>query len=123
AADGVKEHRGSEGSVRSSFLVVDGEECREAVSGILFQTRERNVQLTDESVTKFVAQNELIGPHVQDVSCEVLLRDRPRRTFTGDDLREELGEDIVRRLRERRRPPDLPAVHLSRRVVDTFGSL
>jgi hypothetical protein len=118
AAHGVKEHGGPEGSVRLTVLVVDGEEGRKAVGGILFQPRERDVQLVDESVTQLVAEDELVAPHVQDVSCEVLLRDSPRRTLAGDDLREELGKDVVGRLRKARRPPDPPTVNLRSRIVD-----
>ena len=77
----------------------------------------------DDSVTQLVAEDELVAPHVQDVSCEVLLRDGPRRTLTGDDLREKLGKDVVGRLRKGRRPPDPPAVDLSHRVVDPLGKL
>jgi hypothetical protein len=51
AAHGVEEHRAPEGGIRSSILVVDGEEGREAVGGILLQTRQRQIQLTDDSVT------------------------------------------------------------------------
>ena len=123
AAHGVEEHGGPEGSVRPGVLVGDGEEGREAVGGILLHARERDVQLVDESVTQLVAEDELVAPHIQDVSCEVLLRDRPRRTLTGDDLREELGEDVVGRLRKGRRPPDLPTVNLGSRVVDALGKL
>jgi hypothetical protein len=36
AAHGVEKHRGSESSVRPGVLVVDGEEGRETVGGILF---------------------------------------------------------------------------------------
>ena len=36
AAHGVEEHRGAEGSLRPSVLVVHGEEGREAVGGIFF---------------------------------------------------------------------------------------
>ena len=43
AARGVEEHRGPEGSVRPSVLIVNGEEGREAVCGILLQAREREV--------------------------------------------------------------------------------
>ena len=49
ATHGVEEHRGPEGSVRPSALIVNGEEGREAVGGILLQARERDVQLVDES--------------------------------------------------------------------------
>jgi hypothetical protein len=42
--------------------------------------------LVDDSVTQLVAEDELVSPHVQDVSCEVLLRDGPWRTLAGDDL-------------------------------------
>ena len=64
-----------------------------------------------------------LPPHVQYVSGEVVLRDCPRRTLAGDDLREKLGEDVVGRLREGRRPEDPPAVRVSRRIVDALGSL
>ena len=123
AAHGVEEHCGPEGSVRPSVFVVDGEEGREAVGGILLQAREREVQLVDESVTQLVAEDELVAPHIQDVSCEVLLRDGPWRTLAGDDLREKLGEDVVGRFRKGRGPPDLPTICLGSRVVDAFGKL
>src|SRR5215831_12222944 len=91
----VEEHRGPEGSVWPSVFVVDGEERREAIGGILLQAREWKIQLVDESVTKLVAENELIAPHIQDVSGEVLLRDGPRRTLAGDNLGKEFSEHIV----------------------------
>ena len=59
----IEEHRGPEGSVWPGVFVVDGEERREAIGGILLQAREWEVQLVDESVTKLVAENELIAPH------------------------------------------------------------
>jgi hypothetical protein len=31
----------------------------------------------DESLAQLVAEDELIAPHVEDISCEVLLRDGP----------------------------------------------
>jgi hypothetical protein len=120
AAHGVEERGAAEGSVRPRVLVVDSKEGREAVGGILLHARERNVQLVDESVAQLVAEDELIAPYVEDVSCEVLLRDGPRRTLAGDDLREKLGKDVVGRLREGRRPPDPATVYLGRRVVETF---
>src|SRR5262249_13433574 len=64
-----------------------------------------------------------MGPYIQDVSCEFLLRDGPRRTLAGDNLREELGEDVAGRLRKSRRPKDRLTVYPGRRVVETFGSL
>src|SRR4029453_44881 len=64
AAHGVEEHRGPEGSVRPSVFVVDGEEGRKTVGGILFQAGEWEVQLVDNSVTEFVAEDELVAPHV-----------------------------------------------------------
>src|SRR5262249_24827327 len=120
AAHGVKEHRGSEGSVGSSVLVVDSEEGCEAVGRILLQTGEWKVQLMDESVAELVAEDELITPHVEDVSCEVLLRDRLRLAFAGDDLRQEFGEDVVRSLRKSRRPKDCPTGHVCRRIVESL---
>ena len=123
AAHGVEEHCGPEGSVRPSVFIVDGKEGRETVGGILLHAREREVQLVDESVTQLVPEDELVAPHVQDVRCEVLLRDGPRRTLAGDDFRKKLGEDVVCRLRKGRRPPDLPTICLGSRVVEAFGKL
>ena len=83
AVHGVEEHRGPEGSVRPGVLVVDREAGREAVGGILFQARERKAQLVHDSVTQLVAEDELVSPHVQDVRCEVFLRDGPQRTLAA----------------------------------------
>jgi hypothetical protein len=92
AAHGIEEHGGAEGSIRPCVLVVDGEERGEAVGGVLLQAGEREVQLVDDSVTQLVAEDELVTPHVQDVSCEVLLRDDLGRTLVADDL----GRNSVR---------------------------
>src|SRR4029077_4921849 len=100
-----------------SVFIVDRKEGRETVGGILLHARKRDVQLADESVTQLVAEDELVAPHVKHVRCEVLLRDGPRRTLAREDLRKKLGEDVVCRLRKRRRPPDLPTVCLGSRVV------
>ena len=64
AAHGIEEHRAAEGSVRTGVLIVDGEEGREAVRGVLFQPREREVQLVDKSVTQVVTKNELASPYM-----------------------------------------------------------
>jgi hypothetical protein len=72
-AHGIEEHGAPEGSVRPRVLIVDSEEGRETVGGVLFHAREREVELMDDSVTQFVAEDELIALHIQDVSCEVLL--------------------------------------------------
>lgn len=121
AAHGIEEHGGAEGSIRPCVLVVDGEERGEAVGEVLLQAGEREVQLVDDSVTQLVAEDELVTPHVQDVSCEVLLRDDLGRTLVADDLGEEFGEDVVGLLREGRRPEDPTTVQLGRRVVDALG--
>jgi len=123
AAHGVEKHRGPESSVWPGFLVVNGEEGRETVGGILLESREREVQLVDESMTQLVAQDELVAPHVQNISCEVVLRDGSRCTFAGGDLREELDEDVVGRLREGGRPPDFSTVHIGGRIVQALGKL
>jgi hypothetical protein len=70
AAHRIEEHGAPESSVRPSVVVVDGEEGCEAVGGILFHARERKVQLVEDSVAHLVAENELIAPHIQGVSCE-----------------------------------------------------
>ena len=108
---------------RPGVLVVDGKEGGETVGGILLHASEREVQLVDESVTHLVAEDELVAPHVQDVSCKVVRCDSLRRTLAGDDLREELGEDVVGRLREARRQPDPPTVRLGSRDVDALEKL
>src|SRR5262249_38570198 len=87
ASHGIEEHCAPDRSVWSSALVVDGEEGGEAVRGILFHARERKIELADDGVTHLVPKNELVGPHIQDVSCEVLLRDRLRRTLALHNLR------------------------------------
>ena len=103
AAHSVEEHRGPEGSVCPSVFVVDGEERPEAIGAILLQAREWEVQLMDESVTELVAKNELIAPHIQDVSTEVLLRDGPGLTLAGDNLWEEFRKNVVGSLSKRPR--------------------
>src|SRR5262245_11472536 len=87
-AHGIEEHGSPEGSIRPRVLVIDGEEGSEAVGGVLLQAGEREVELVDDSVTQLVAKDELIAPHVQDFSCEVLPRDNLGDTLGADDLGE-----------------------------------
>ena len=74
----------------------------------------------DDGVAEFVAEDELIAPHIQYIRCEVLLRDSLGTTFGADNLRDELGEDIVGLLGKGRRPEDAAAVQLCIRVVDAL---
>ena len=104
-----------------AVLVVDGEEGAEAVGGVLLEAGERKVQLVNDGVTKLMAENELVAPHIENVGREVVRRDGPGRTLVADNLGEELGKDVVSLLREGRGPEDPATVQFGGRVVDAFG--